>query len=321
MDRHRQAVIGGRLPEREELRLSERLPGLKRDAYLNDIRVVLPPLDFLNRRLRVPRVQADGPAEPLVRVPLLEPSLDQHLVVGAEYGVGEVAVRQVAARHRVKDRDVHSLFTEKMLGDQRRVGAGVAALRALGDVRVILASGRAVPVHLHVRNASALVRLVHELSDLAALPKEHVDARIDNSLLFAHLVTTTSPFTTFTGYVRMLHSGLTDVVPVASSNPHWCQGQKMNSPTRVSTAPPGTSESTSACPPRRPLQSGPPSCGQKFVIAKYLPLTLKTPRPYLPIGTSLIAPGGSSSSRQTTCSRDSVRSSVATCASSPLTSA
>src|SRR6202022_1399788 len=86
----------------------------------------------------------------------------------------------------------------------------------------------------------------------------------------------------------------------------------MNSPTLVSTAPPGASESTPVCPPRRPLQSGPPSWGQKFVIAWYAPLTLKTPTPYLPIGTSFMAPGGSSSSLQTTYSRVSVRSSVAT---------
>src|ERR1700687_217249 len=93
----------------------------------------------------------------------------------------------------------------------------------------------------------------------------------------------------------------------------------MNSPTLVSTAPPGASESTSVCPPRRPLQSGPPSCGQQFVIALYARLTLKTPTPYLPIGTSFMAPGGSSSSLQTTYSRVSVRSSVATSTSfSPL---
>ena len=72
------------------------------------------------------------------------------------------------------------------------------------------------------RNFLAEPATWRQCNEIACLTQDFVDdvAAVDVDRLLGHACTSTSLPTTRTGYVRMLHSGLTAVVPVASSKPH-----------------------------------------------------------------------------------------------------
>ena len=195
---HWQLAARGLLPERPELRLAVELTRLERQSQLDDARMAGPAVDLLQRSFDVVRVDADRATEPLAVGLIVQPPLGQHLVVGREDSGTEMAVGEGPARHRVQDRDVDAALLEQVLADQLRVGAWpaphlwigempkriragapVASARGL-DLRVVLAVGGPVPVHLHVGDAATLERLAQPVVEFLVPFEEDVNAGVDD---------------------------------------------------------------------------------------------------------------------------------------------